>query len=212
MKKLLYILILFSFNFSLFILTSCSEKEEVGEYDDWQQRNAAFIDSIAKVCDKNADGKWERICSFNLNDSIEALAPNNMHYIYVHKLEDGNGSYKPLYNDSVRAHYLGRLIPSSSYSEGKIFDKSYSTYKLNELTDVPTLFGVNAGTNALVYGFSTALMHMKEGDNWRVYIPSYLGYGSSESSSTIPAYSTLIFDIKLARIYKYKQDTDTSWH
>lgn len=209
MKKLLYILLFFTFQLSFLTLTSCTEKEEIGEYDNWQKRNAAFVDSIANVCRKNADGKWERICAFNLNDSVEALSQNNMHYIYVHKLEEGSGKYQPLYNDSVRVHYLGRLISSLSYSEGKIFDKSYSTYILNELTDVPSLIGVSS----VVCGFSTALMHMKEGDNWRVYIPSYLGYGTKDSgSSNIPAYSTLIFDINLARVYKYKVDTDTSWH
>jgi FKBP-type peptidyl-prolyl cis-trans isomerase FklB len=34
------------------------------------------------------------------------------------------------------------------------------------------------------------------GDIWRIYIPYTLGYGTS-NSSTIPAYSTLIFDVNL---------------
>ncbi len=189
-------------------MTSCTEKNEAGEYDNWQSRNAAYVDSIAKVCNSNADGTWAKFCAFNLSDSVEALTPNNNHYIYVKKLETGSGTYKPLYNDSVRVHYLGRLIPSASYPEGKVFDKSYSTYKFNELTDVPTLFGVNK----VVTGFTTALMNMNEGDYWRVYIPYYLGYGTSSSSSGLPAYSTLIFDVKLARIYKYQIDKDTSWY
>jgi len=189
-------------------LSSCSEIEETGEYDNWLNRNTVYLDSIANVCDKNADGTWTKICSFNLNDSVEAITKDKTHYIYVKKLSEGDGDYKPQYNDSVRVHYLGRLIPSASYSEGYIFDKSYSTYKFNELTDVPTLFCVNK----VVTGFSTALMHMKVGDYWRVYIPYYLGYGTTSSSSGIPAYSLLVFDIKLARIYKYQIDKDTSWH
>lgn len=193
--------------------TSCTEKSEAGEYDNWKERNSAFVDSIATVCDRNADGNWKRICAFNLNDSVEALAPNNQHYIYVHKLEKGSGESNPLFNDSVRVHYIGRLIPSTAHSDGYVFDKSYSSYTFNELTDVPTLFSVVSGgaNGGLVTGFSTALMHMHEGDYWRVYIPSYLGYKSKDDSK-IPAYSTLVFDIKLARIYKYKIDLDTSWH
>lgn len=193
-------------------LSSCSEKEEVGEYDNWQSRNSAFVDSIAQVCSRNADGNWERICAYNLDDSVEALSPNNQHYVYVHKLEKGQGSNKPLFCDSVRVHYLGRLMPSSAHAEGYIFDKSYSTHTFNENTDVPTLFGMNSGGGkSLIVGFSTALMHMTEGDHWLVYIPSYLGYGSN-ASGQIPGYSTLIFDIKLAKIYRYKLDLDTSWH
>ncbi len=39
----------------------------------------------------------------------------------------------------------------------------------------------------------------------------YLAYKDNEDSK-IPKYSTLIFDIQLARIYRYGIDTDTSWH
>jgi len=53
---------------------------------------------------------------------------------------------------------------------------------------------------------------MVEGDRWKIVVPYYLGYGESSSLTTIPNYSTLIFDVKLARIYKYKIDTDTTWH
>lgn len=188
-------------------LFSCTEKAEVGEFDDWQARNTAFIDSIANVCDKNVGGNWKKICAYNLNDSVEALAPNNAHYIYVQTLEKGTGEYSPLFNDSVRVHYLGRIAPSSNYPQGRIFDKSYSSYTFNEATDVPTKFGIST---SVVTGFATALMHMVEGDSWRVYIPSYLGYGTTDKPS-IPIYSTLIFDIKLARVYRLGIDKDTSW-
>ena len=63
---------------------------------------------------------------------------------------------------------------------------------LNEATDVPTLLAP-AG---VVVGFGTALMHMVKGDHWRVVIPSYLGYGTTDKTS-IPAYSTLVFDLAL---------------
>lgn len=188
-------------------IASCTEKEEVGEFDNWQVRNINFLDSIAKVCDANADGSWERILSFNMDPEVEAQAPNNLHYIYVQKLEKGSGKYQPLFNDSVRVHYMGRLAPSASYPQGYVFDKSYSTYTYNPATDVPTLMAVSG----VVTGYSTALMHMVEGDRWRVYIPYYLAYGTSASNS-IPGYSTLVFEISLARIYKYKVETDTSWH
>lgn len=53
---------------------------------------------------------------------------------------------------------------------------------------------------------------MVEGDAWKIVVPYYLGYGENDySSASIPGFSTLIFDIKLARIYRYKVDTDTSW-
>ena len=48
----------------------------------------------------------------------------------------------------------------------------------------------------LVDGFATALQHMRRGDHWMVYIPYQLGYGS-QSQTGVPAYSTLIFDLRL---------------
>lgn len=203
MKTLSYILFLFS---SLFILSSCSENDEVGEYDNWKERNQQYIDSIANLASIGADG-WSKMLSFTLMDSVENINPNNNHYIYIQKIEEGAGTTYPMYNDSVRVHYLGRLIPSSSYAQGYIFGKSYSTYTFNEATDVPAIMAVKDN----IVGFATATMHMAEGDRWRIVIPYYLGYGTS-SSASIPGYSALIFDVKLARVYRYKSGTDTTWH
>ena len=144
--------------------------------------------------------------SFNLGDPLDMNANNN-YYIYVQKLENGTGTEHPLYNDSVRVHYIGHLIPSASYPDGYCFDKSFKGDVLNIDTDVPTLFGVNG----LVKGFSTALMNMVEGDHWRVVIPYYIGYGTSEDIN-VPGYSTLIFEMYLARIYRYQKDTNTQWY
>ena len=203
MKTLSYILFLFS---SLFILGSCSENDEVGEYDNWKERNQQYIDSIAHLASTGTDG-WSKMLSFTLMDSVENINPNNNHYIYIQKIEEGAGTTYPMYNDSVRVHYLGRLIPSSSYAQGYIFGKSYSTYTFNEATDVPAIMALKDN----IVGFATATMHMVEGDRWRIVIPYYLGYGTS-SSASIPGYSALIFDVKLARVYRYKSGADTTWH
>ena len=141
-----------------------------------------------------------------MGDNIGENASKS-YYIYVKKLELGAGSYRPQDGDTVRAHYQGRLIPTDSHPQGKVFDKSYAASSLNEATDVPTLFAVEE----TVVGFSTALMNMVEGDRWEVVIPQYLGY-KDNASSEIPAYSTLIFDIKLARVYRNGDNNNTSWH
>lgn len=193
---------------TLFVLASCSENEEAGEYDNWQTRNQHYVDSIANLAKNGTDG-WSKMLGYRLVSSEEQPDLNNNHYIYVQKKNHGTGIQSPEYNDSVRVHYFGRLIPSSSYPNGYNFGKSYSSNTFNEATDVPALMTVNANVD----GFSTALMHMVEGDDWTVVIPYYLGYGTdSYASAKIPGYSTLIFNVKLARIYKYKIDTDTTWH
>ena len=188
---------------------SCSENDEVGEYDNWQARNQHYVDSIAALADAGKYG-WTKIVAYNLMTREARPDLTNNQYIYVQKLEDGEGERHPEQNDSVRVHYLGRLIPSMSYAQGKVFSKSYSSYTFNEETDVPTLM---AAANNITVGFATALMHMVEGDQWKIVVPYYLGYNPKVNpSSVVPDYSALIFDIKLARIYRYKIDTDTTWH
>lgn len=193
---------------SLFILCACSENDEVNEFDNWQAQNQHYVDSIAQLADAGKDG-WTKVLAFTLVSKEPRADFNNNQYIYIQKLENGTGTYHPQYNDSIRVHYMGRLIPSSSYSQGYIFGKSYSTYAFNEKVDVPTLMAVKQN----VTGFATATMHMVEGDHWKLVIPYKLGYGDTEyTSAKIPGYSTLIFDVKLARVYKYRVDTNTAWY
>lgn len=188
------------------LLTSCQEHDEPLEYENWQVRNERYIDSIARVAQSNPSS-WTRLHAYTYSNQLSADADNS-HYVYVQKLESGSGDYQPLFNDSVRIHYEGRLIASRSYPEGRVFDKSFLSTVADLKTDVPSLFGVSG----MVIGVSTALMHMVEGDHWRVYVPWALGYGKKSSSTSIPDYSTLIFDIRLAKIYRFQVDKDTSWH
>lgn len=204
-KHLLYILSMLA---ALFCFTACDETEEASEYDNWQVRNQQYVDSIAALAKDGTDG-WKRVVAYNLNDSIENLVQNSNHYVYMKKLESGAGTDSVHFNDSVRVHYLGRLIPTDNYPEGYVFDKSYAGRTLNEATDVPAIMMVRDN----VVGFATATMEMVEGDRCKIVIPYYLGYGTQKSaSSSILPYSALIFDVKLARIYRYQSDANTTWH
>ena len=103
---------------------------------------------------------------------------------------------RSLLTDSVTVHYTGRLLPSASYPQGYQFDSSYAG-TFDAVTATPTKFAVTS----VVKGFSTALMHMHRGDHWRIYIPYQQGYGSVAKSS-VPAYSTLIFDLRLEDFWR----------
>ena len=174
------------------LFASCEETAEVNEYANWQERNEAFIDSIAKVANANADGKWMRLLTISL-DSIDIAGNLVEHdtedYVYCHIESEGKDTEHPL--TTVSVNYRGRLIPTTSFPEGKIFDESYKGV-LNPATNKP----VELSIDDVIEGWRTALVHMTKGDIWRVYIPANLGYGSSNKTD-IPAYSTLIFDINL---------------
>lgn len=60
---------------------------------------------------------------------------------------------------------------------------------------------IPVGYDFLIPGLDRALLSMRVGDDWEVYIPSAQGYAES-SNDNIPAYSTLIYRIKLQSIYR----------
>jgi len=176
----------FTLHSSLF--TSCSEDDATeDEYADWQLRNEVFFASLSDSLSANP-AQWQRILNYSLSGDADHDAAS---YIYVKKLEQGTGTESPCYTDSVRLSYQGRLIPTTTYPEGHIFDSTlYGSYSL------ATTATAKQVVSGVVDGFATAVQHMHCGDRWRVYIPYQLGYGKTEQNS-IPAYSTLIFDITL---------------
>ena len=179
------------------MITACSEtNDDVVEYYDWKKRNVAYFDSIYNVAIENKDGKWDTIRAWSLNDSVAHLLAYD--YIVVHKEEVGTGSGCPLYTDSVLVHNLGKLLPSASYPDGYVIEKSYDggfdDYNFQTATAKKWYVG------GLIDGYITALQRMHIGDRWRVYIPYTLAYGTADYNS-IPGYSTIIWDIKLLGYY-----------
>lgn len=176
---------------SLFLLCACSEStSDDGEYDNWQQRNEQFLSAVAS--DSLLQPGWQRIKNYSLNPYTEGNATD---YIYVKVIGSGDPTgARPAFTDSVRVAYQGRLIPSKSYPQGKVFDGTvFGTY--NDATNANTKFLLSS--SAMISGFSTALQHMRRGDHWRVYIPAELAYGATGSGTTVPAYSLLIFEMTL---------------
>ncbi len=177
-----------------FFFSSCSENDDtVEEFPDWQERNETYFQNIYNIALENVEGNWKLIKNYSYEDSIE-LEPTK--YIAVQVLVEGTGSGCPMYTDSVYVNYRGRLIPSTSYPDGYVFDGNY-TGDYNSATAYPALFYVGS----LVDGFTTALQYMHIGDIWRLYIPYQLGYGSVAYGS-VPAYSTLIFDVELIAYFR----------
>ena len=192
MMKNIRILLLLTMSV-LFGLTSCEESSEAGEFDNWQQRNTQFVDSIAAVARANTYDDWKVFLAQGL-DTTKVW--DNGYYVYCRVIEEGSGTAHPLYTDSVLVNYRGRLMPSDTYKDGYIFDSSYSG-ELNPAFNVP----VTLPLSGTVEGFCTAVQKMTDGDIWEVYIPYQLGYGA-KGSSGVPAYSTLIFDINLVSFHR----------
>lgn len=174
-----------------FSVCACSEETtEEDEFDNWQEKNETVLSQWA------ADTSYRKILTFSKDEST-TVTYKNTDYIYVEVLESGSGTETPLYTDTVRVAYRGHYIPTTSYPEGLVFDQSF----LGDF-DWTTAGTAKFLTGGVVDGFATALMHMHVGDRWRVHIPYMLGYGKSDykassSSSTIPGYSNLVFEIAM---------------
>lgn len=201
MKNLKYIwlaLILFPL---VGMVSSCSEKEtEEAEFANWQQKNEAYFNQVV------SDSKYQKILTYTKDATNSSVT--NADYIYVDVLEEGSGTQTPLYTDSIFYTYRGRLIPSKSYANGFVFDQSFlgdfdwskSAMLKACVSWNPVKTSTGTVNTLFTEGFCTALQHMKKGSRWLVYIPYQLGYGETGSSS-IPGYSTLVFEIAIADIW-----------
>lgn len=102
--------------------------------------------------------------------------------VYYKVITSGTGDRSPQQFSVVTCHYKGSLI------NGKVFDNSYER-------GCPEAFRCRD----LINGFTLALLHMKVGDHWTIYIPYDQGYGT-RNSGPIPGFSTLIFEVELVSI------------
>lgn len=105
--------------------------------------------------------------------------PSGLQY---EELQAGDG-VQPQQGDQVVLHYQGTLI------DGTVFDSSYQRGE-------PATFPVGG----LIPGFTEALLAMKTGAKWRVFIPSELGYGEAGAGDRIGPNEALIFEIELLSI------------
>lgn len=209
-KTLIGIFCLGGMMLSAGLFTSCTENDDtVEEYANWQSKNETYWDNLYTTTQqkiKGGDTSWKIILNYTFQNQKQttgsALTYRPENYIIAHVEQAGTGTTSPLYSDSVSMHYMGRLIPSTTYTSGLIFDKSWSSNQFNAATSRPVhsyiglTYDAKGKPTSLVDGFTTALMSMHRGDHWTVYIPYQLGYGE-KNSGVVPAYSTLIFDLRL---------------
>ena len=195
----------------LLCLASCEDNignEE--EYKDWKATNdKAFAQRMAEARAAIAEAKaaygdqwmdhcaWRMFRSYAQDERVPGTAADS---ICVRVIASGNTGESPIYTDSVAVNYMLRLQPSVSYSEGKVADYSGS-FPSAESVFHPDFAQPRAFlTSNTAEGFTTALLHMCPGDRWEVFIPQELGYGSA-TTSNLPAYSMLTFDMQLVRYW-----------
>jgi FKBP-type peptidyl-prolyl cis-trans isomerase FklB len=144
-----------------------------------QQRLAAAQQKTQKEqAEKNLSVGAAFLAENQKKEGVRTL-PSGLQYLV---LAEGTGK-TPKKGDNVTVHYRGTLI------NGTEFESAYGR-------PVAPTFQVEG----LIPGWSEALLMMKEGAKWRLFIPPNLAYGEKGSPPVIPANSTLIFEVELISV------------
>jgi FKBP-type peptidyl-prolyl cis-trans isomerase FklB len=102
-------------------------------------------------------------------------------------ITEGTG-IKPTAADTFVCHYRGTLL------NGTEFDASYNRGQ-------PLVMGMNQ----VIKGWTEGLQLMPVGSKYKFYIPYDLGYGTFDSGP-IPGGSTLVFEVELLDVKKFKAE------
>jgi FKBP-type peptidyl-prolyl cis-trans isomerase len=138
---------------------------------------APKLDEFQKRLISQRSSQQERLLFENIKGKEGVgMLPSGVAYVIM---KAGNG-VRPQLNDSVLSHVKGFL------PDGTTFEDTYA--KKAPLRVTPA---------GLIPGISEALQIMPVGSNWRLFIPSALGYAERGVPGLIPAYSALIFEVEL---------------
>ena len=97
-------------------------------------------------------------------------------------VREGSGA-RPTADDVVIIRYHGTLL------DGTVFDSSLKDQYPKKMP-----------MGDLIKGFSEALMLMKVGSKYKVFIPPDLAYGPGGAGTTIGPFAVLVFDVELVNI------------
>lgn len=167
--------------------------------------SVAFLFS---ACNKNSDETdtvWKEaneaaFAKITANSEYTKLESQSKNGFVMYKvLKQGTGTQKPIFSDQVKVYYQGWY--KSDWTKGDTYVDSDGNYIANKIVfDKSLVTPATLSLSSVVDGFATALQYMVVGDKWEIYIPWKLGYGSSKTSSGIPGYTTLVFEIELKEI------------
>lgn len=187
------------------LFASCEEVQKASKYDNWQARNEAFIDSIARETGGLIIDSEEKAAAVEVGRlfaiATTAGTMSGDQYVYCKKITANPDGRRPLYTESVSAYYYGTLIT------GDRFDGNFTGYSaldqgtLNATDKAPTEFDAPSefSVSGVIAGWTAALQLMKTGERWMLYIPYQSGYGTSGSGSIL-GYSALTFDLDLVEV------------
>ena len=159
------------------LLTPQEAQSVLKQFQQGLDANRAKIQAELAVKNK-AEG--EAFLAQNKNQPGVVTLPDGLQYKII---TDGSGA-TPARTDIVTVNYRGTFI------DGTEFDSSIKRGQ-------PAQFPVGG----VVPGWTEALLKMKVGSKWQLFVPSDLAYGENPPRGVpIPPNSTLIFEVELLSI------------
>ena len=143
-----------------------------------KQSDAKQLIELKKKADANAKIGAEFLAANAKKQGVQTTQSGLQYQI----LKQGTGQ-SPKANSIVKVNYEGRLI------DGTVFDSSIARNQAAEFQ-----------VSQVIQGWTEGLQLMKEGAQYRFFIPAQLGYGQIGSGDVIEPNSTLIFDVELIEI------------
>lgn len=153
------------------------------------------LQSAAEAESKKAEmEEMSNLQAYISENDIQAT-PTASGLIFISKKE-GTGKQAEA-GKKVKVHYEGKLL------NGTYFDTSVEEVaKANGLYDERrgyTPFEFTLGQGQVIRGWDEGIAMLKEGGKATLIIPSSIAYGAS-ARPTIPAFSTLVFDVELIEV------------
>ena len=200
MKRTLHLLPSLLFVVAVLVAATACSKSEDDSAERWRTANDAAFAAVKR------DAAYTEIKS-----------PGHEGSIYYKELKKGTGTKPILFTSTVSLYARGRFVadyPDNKYiRQGAVFQSWLEADGVPFTTLVSSVGVPPKGFSAytLTKGVRVALQYMHEGDRWEVWVPYTLGFGADEAKifrnllpsnyvTTIPAYSTLVFEVEVVRV------------
>jgi FKBP-type peptidyl-prolyl cis-trans isomerase FklB len=144
------------------------------------QRLQAYVRSVMQEAATRNKAAAQEFLTRNGKDKGVKTTASGLQYKVITPGDAKAASPKP--DDQVSVQYRGKLLDNTE------FDSSYAHGS-------PATFPVNG----VIKGWQEALLLMKPGAKWQLFVPPALAYGDSPRPG-IPAGSLLVFDVELLSV------------
>jgi FKBP-type peptidyl-prolyl cis-trans isomerase FklB len=145
-----------------------------------QQQVQAYVRSLMDAAAARNQTAAKDFLEKNSHEKGVTTTASGLQYKIIAPGDRKAAAVKP--TDQVTVQYRGKLL------DGSEFDSSYAR-------GTPATFPVNG----VIRGWQEALVLMKPGAKWQLFVPPDLGYGATPQRA-IPGGSLLIFDVELLSV------------